>query len=210
MDLGEVSAVTPALTIPQVLRAYRTGMFPMGLGERGAAPYGWWSPHMRGVLEPGRLKITKSLRKSVRRFSWSCDLDFDGVIRGCADPRREGAWIDEEIIAIYSSLHSKGIAHSIEVWEDQRLVGGLYGLALGSLFAGESMFHRATDASKVALVHLVELLDGVASGRPWLIDTQWSTPHLATLGVSEIPRLEYERRLPALLGGIHSQGFLKN
>jgi leucyl/phenylalanyl-tRNA--protein transferase len=170
-----------------ILSAYRAGMFPMPIERH----LGWWSPDPRGVLIPEQLHISRSLGRSLRRFAWSIDADFEGVIDGCADPSRDGAWIDSKIRAAYVRLHELGWAHSCEVWSDTgELVGGVYGLAVGRLFAGESMFHRATDASKVALVHLVQT---VHSGGATIFDVQWQTDHLATLGVGEIPRSEYLR-----------------
>jgi len=180
-----------------ILEAYRRGLFPMPVGGR-RSPMAWWSPVNRGVLELDRLKVSRSLRRSRRRFEIRIDTRFDEVVEACADPRRPGAWIDQRIKAAYRRLHELGWAHSVESWEDDRLVGGLFGVAIGGLFAGESMFHRATDASKVALVGLVEALsDEHAADR--LIDVQWVTPHLASLGVEAISRLDYLRRLPRLL-----------
>lgn len=164
-----------------LIDAYAHGLFPMPHEDLLL----WWSPMRRGVLRPGDLKVSRSLAKSVRRYSVSVDESFEDVIDACADPSRTGAWIDVDIRDAYVRLHEMGWAHSVEVREDGELVGGLYGVAIGSLFAGESMFHRATDASKVALVELV---------RRWgdgLIDTQWQTAHLATLGVGEIARETY-------------------
>ncbi|MEO7070127.1 MAG: leucyl/phenylalanyl-tRNA--protein transferase, partial [Nostocoides sp.] len=120
----------------------------MGLGEGGAPPIGWWSPAVRGVLLPGSLHPTRSLRQSARRYSTTLDQDFGAVVAGCADPTRDGRWITPDIAAAYARLHGLGWAHSVEVWDrDGALVGGLYGLAIGGLFAGESMFHTARDAS---------------------------------------------------------------
>ena len=215
MDLEDLRAVTATATEPQVLSAYRAGLFPMGIGRGGTGRMGWWAPRRRGVLLPGDLRVSKSLRKSMRRFDYSVDGAFDEVIRACADPSRTGTWITREIIDLYTSLHEDGWAHSVEVWAEDRLVGGLYGVAIGSLFAGESMFHRETDASKAALVHLVGLLDegadtGVTSADEdeWLIDTQWQTPHLESLGVSEISGLEYAARLDSALRGNRAQPIL--
>jgi leucyl/phenylalanyl-tRNA--protein transferase len=176
-----------------VLEAYARGVFPMGLGPGGAPPIGWWSPDPRGILRPVDLHVSRSLRRSLRHFEVCLDTDFAGVVAGCADPSRSGRWITPEIAAAYSELHRLGWAHSVEVRQDGRLVGGLYGLAIGGLFAGESMFHTATDASKAAVAGLVDL---VADGdRRRLVDVQWRTPHLATLGVTEVPRAEYLRLL---------------
>ncbi|MCW2753093.1 MAG: leucyl-tRNA--protein transferase [Marmoricola sp.] len=187
---GDLVALGADLEPATVLNAYRAGLFPMPVdGELG-----WWSPARRGVLPLDGLQVSRSLGKSVRRYEVRVDTAFDAVVSACAAPRRDGAWIDEDIAAAYGVLHTMGWAHSVQTWRDGELVGGLYGLAVNGLFAGESMFSHATDASKVALVHLVELLsDEHAGGR--VLDTQWQTPHLASLGVVEIARSEYARRL---------------
>lgn len=190
-----------------ILEGYRGGMFPMGLGQGGGPPLGWWSPDPRGVLTPGALHISRSLRRSLRRFEIRIDTAFEQVVTGCADPRRCGAWISGEIAAAYLDLHRLGWAHSIEVWADEELVGGLYGLCFGGLFAAESMFHRVADASKTAVVALVGLMDRVrpepsSAGTPaWVIDVQWATPHLTSLGVREVSRQWYRAQLPALIEG---------
>ncbi len=177
----------------------------MGVGEQGSGPIGWWSPVRRGVLLPGDLRVSKSLRKSVRRFTFSFDTAFPEVVDACADPDRPGAWITPEIRDVYCELHQRGVAHSVEVWRDGCLVGGLYGVWLGNLFAGESMFHRVSDASKAALVELVRTLD-VACGDAWMIDTQWQTPHLASLGVSQMWAGEYRDRLEFALHDVDFSG----
>ena len=144
------------------------------------------------------LVVSRSLRRSLRDFEIRVDTAFDEVVAGCADPARQAGWIDGDIRRAYRRLHELGWAHSVEAWQDGRLAGGLYGVALGGLFAGESMFHRVRDASKVALVGLVELLrDEHAADR--LLDVQWQTPHLASLGVVEISRTAYLRRLGGAL-----------
>nr|WP_269204463.1 leucyl/phenylalanyl-tRNA--protein transferase [Motilibacter deserti] len=179
-----------------MLEAYRSGLFPMRLdGVHG--PLAWWSPGPRGVLPLDGLRVSRSLRRSLRRYTVTVDQAFAEVVDACADPAREGAWIDDEIRAAYVRLSQLGWAHSVEVWDGPELVGGLYGVAVGGLFAGESMFHRAVDASKVALVHLVRLLS--EDGQPRLLDVQWSTPHLASLGVVEVSRRRYLRLLRAAL-----------
>jgi leucyl/phenylalanyl-tRNA--protein transferase len=151
---------------------------------------GWWSPDPRGVLRPEDLRVSRSLRRSCARLQVTVDTAFDAVVRGCADPDREGRWITRPVTRAYTRLHALGWAHSVEVWSGDQLVGGLYGIAIGGLFAGESMFHRVTDASKVALVALRELI--TADGDPRrIIDVQWVTPHLASLGVREVPRAAY-------------------
>lgn len=194
----EVVAVGGDLEPGTLLEAYRHGLFPMGLGRHGTRPIGWWSPIRRGVLLPGDLHVSRSLRRSARQFRISVDEAFGAVLSGCADPAREGRWITPEIAEAYVRLHELGWAHSVEVWQEERLVGGVYGVAVGGLFAGESMFHRVTDASKVALWALTELCfaDGAADR---LIDVQWQTAHLASLGVREISRAEYLTRLSRAL-----------
>ncbi len=181
-----------------VLDAYTQGVFPMPL-EDGVV--GWFSPMERGVLPLQRLRVTRSLRQSARRYRTSVDADFDAVIHRCADPTREHGWIDDRVIEVYGALHRRGLVHSVEVWDaEDRLVGGLYGLSVGGLFAGESMFHdpeHGRDASKVALLRLVELLG--ADGRERLLDVQWRTPHLDSLGVQGWDRSCYLRRLEEAL-----------
>jgi leucyl/phenylalanyl-tRNA---protein transferase len=181
-----------------LLRAYRSGIFLMGIGRNGARPIGWWSPDPRGVLLPGGFHASRSLRASARRFEIRVDTAFGAVIAACADRRRDGRWITPEIIDAYTRLHELGWVHSIETWREDRLVGGLYGVMVGGVFAGESMFYRETDASKVALLGLADrFFSGEASER--LIDVQWRTPHLATLGVVEVARSEYLERLRTAL-----------
>jgi leucyl/phenylalanyl-tRNA--protein transferase len=180
-----------------LLAAYRAGVFPMPLGERGRG-MSWWSPRDRAVLELGSLRVSRSLAKSRRRMELRVDTAFAEVVQACAAPTRDGGWIDRDIAAAYTELHRLGWAHSVEAWSGDELVGGLYGVAIGGVFAGESMFHRVSDASKVALIGLVELLsDEYADAR--LVDVQWRTPHLASLGVTELPRSVYVRRLRAAL-----------
>ena len=172
-----------------LLAAYRRGLFPMPADEVGM-PMLWWSPQRRGVLPLGGLRVSRSLRQSVRRMEIRVDTAFAEVIDACADPDRDSGWIDDDVVAAYTRLHELGWVHSVETWQDGELVGGLYGVATGGLFAGESMFHRVRDASKVALVGLVEMLrDEHAEQR--LLDVQWRTVHLASLGVVEVPRPSY-------------------
>jgi leucyl/phenylalanyl-tRNA--protein transferase len=193
-DSGDLVALGGDLEPSTVIEAYRSGLFPMPVdGELG-----WWSPARRGVLPLDGLRISRSLRKSVRRYEVRVNTAFDEVVAACASPRRDGAWIDPDIAAAYGRLHRMGWTHSVETWRDGELVGGLYGLAVNGLFAGESMFSHATDASKVALVHLVELLRDEYAGQR-VLDTQWRTEHLATLGVVEIDRSAYFRRLQTAL-----------
>lgn len=183
-----------------MLEAYLFGVFPMPLT---ALDVWWWSPMRRGVLPLSQLRVSRSLRRSCKRYRVTVDADFERVIERCADPSREGAWIDGRIMRASLALAAAGRAHSVEVWTPGGdLAGGLYGIAVGGLFAGESMFHDpeiGRDASKVALVHLVDLLRAAGDADDRLLDVQWATPHLATLGVVEIPRAEYLRRLQVAL-----------
>lgn len=192
-DCVAIGADTSPATI---LAAYAAGAFPMP-GD-ALTPMLWWSPVRRGVLELDNLVVSRSLRQSRRRFEVRIDTAFGEVIGACAAPPRPGSWIDAEIIDRYQRLHELGWAHSVEAWADGELAGGLYGIALGGLFAGESMFSRRRDASKVALCALVDVLRE-DDGADRLIDVQWQTDHLATLGVVEIGRAEYLERLAGLL-----------
>lgn len=169
-----------------LLAAYRAGLFPMPHGRVMA----WWSPDPRAVLPLDGLRVTRSLRRSTQRYEVRVDTAFEEVIDACADRRRPHGWITPEIWAAYMRLHKMGWAHSVEAWsrEDGTLAGGLYGVAIGGLFAGESMFHHQRDASKVALVELVERM---RTRGMTLLDVQWCTEHLASLGVVEIPRSRY-------------------
>ncbi|WP_300683377.1 leucyl/phenylalanyl-tRNA--protein transferase [Nocardioides sp.] len=202
--LDDLVAIGADLAPGTLVAAYRRGLFPMP-GELPGDPVHWFSPVHRGILPlapaglegtgEGGLRVPRSLRKSAKHFEIRVDTAFDEVVLACADPGRDGGWIDRSIQRAYGDLHRLGWAHSIEAWTlDGRLAGGLYGVSIGGLFAGESMFHRERDASKVALIGLVDLLtaDGV-TGR--LLDVQWQTDHLATLGVIEVPRRDYLRRL---------------
>jgi leucyl/phenylalanyl-tRNA---protein transferase len=206
---GDVGTATPGeellgvgadLQPGTVLAAYRAGLFPMPFSRRG--PVGWWSPDPRGVLPLDGLRVSRSLRASCRRFEIRVNTAYDEVVRGCADPNRDGGWIRKDVVTAYRRLHDLGWAHSVEAWSvspdgDERLSGGLYGVAIGGLFAGESMFYRERDASKVALVALVDLLR--AAGGPRLLDVQWATPHLASLGAVGVPRPAYLEMLAEAL-----------
>ena len=173
-----------------VLAAYRSGTFPMPVSR---SQIGWWSPDPRGIIPLDGLKVSRSLRRSCRRYDVRVDTAFEQVLEHCADRRRPGGWINPGIKAAYTRLHHLGWVHSVEAWDDQgQLAGGLYGVAVGGLFAGESMFHIQPDASKVALVGLVELLDEAGGV---LLDVQWATDHLKSLGAVEVSRAEYLRRL---------------
>lgn len=189
-DDGDVIAVGGDLAPGTLLQAYRKGLFPMNLPD---GQLGWWSPVDRAILPLDGLHVSRSLRQSTRRFRVTVDEDFAGVIDGCADPERERSWITTEFVEAYTELHRLGWAHSVETWDmEGSLVGGLYGVAIGGLFAGESMFHRVNDASKVALFHLVVIMN---EGGGRLIDVQWLTPHLEAMGAVVIGRKEYLGKL---------------
>lgn len=184
-----------------LLDAYALGLFPMGLGGAGRPTLGWWSPDPRGVLPLRGFHESRSLRRSRRSLTTSVDGAFAEVVDGCADPSRPGRWITPEVREAYLRLHRLGHARSVEVRDASgALVGGVYGVVLGGLFAGESMFSRVPDASKAALGSLVELLrDDGADGEDRLLDVQWRTDHLASLGVVEVPRPVYLARLARAL-----------
>lgn len=187
----DIIAIGADLAPGTLVQAYRRGLFPMRLPEHRALA--WWSPWERGILPVDGMDISRSLARSTRRYETTVDRAFDRVIDACADPSRPNGWIDPDIRDAYVRLHHLGWAHSVETWTpDGELVGGLYGVSIGGLFAGESMFHRARDASKVALVRLVEIM---GSAMDALIDVQWVTDHLASLGAIAITRNEYLGRL---------------
>ena len=213
---GDLVAVGGDLEPSTLLAAYRLGLFPMHVtvprevvAESASTPgveqalstsrIGWWSPDPRGVLDTSAFKMSRSLRQSVGKYRCTLNHDFAAVVAGCADQDRAGGWIKPEIVSAYVRLHELGWAHSVEVWQGDLLAGGLYGVAVGGLFAGESMFHRARDASKVALATLIELLVSAPAPERRLLDVQWLTPHLASLGAEEIDRREYLRRLDRAL-----------
>ena len=180
-----------------VIGAYRRGIFPMVV-EAPDPVLAWWSPDPRGILPLDRLRVTRSLRQSAKRFDVRVDTCFADVIRACANPERKSGWITEEFIGAYITLHELGWAHSVEVFDRAgTLAGGLYGVRIGGLFAGESMFHVQRDASKVALVTLVQLMRDTGLT---LLDVQWTSHHLESLGVVTIPRQAYLERLAHALG----------
>jgi leucyl/phenylalanyl-tRNA--protein transferase len=192
---SDVVAAGADLQPGTVLAAYRRGLFPM---PDSHGPLLWWSPVERGVIEVDGFAPSRSLRRARQRFEIRVNTAFDQVIRACADPRRPGSWIDADIIKSYTRLHRMGWVHSVEAWDGDALAGGLYGVAIGGLFAGESMFHHRTDGSKAAVAGLVELLnDKHAADR--VFDIQWVTGHLATLGATAIPREQYIRRVERAL-----------
>jgi leucyl/phenylalanyl-tRNA--protein transferase len=184
-------AIGGDLSVPRLLLAYRSGIFPWTV-----KPITWWSPNPRAIFELDRFHLSHSLAKIIRKgiFEITIDRAFREVMEGCAapGPGRRGTWITPEFLDAYSQLHAQGHAHSLECWQEGKLAGGIYGVAMGGLFAGESMFHRASNASKVALYHLIEHLrqhDFV------LFDIQMLTPITSRLGAIQIPRLEYLQRL---------------
>lgn len=179
------------LTPDRILDAYRQSIFPW---FSDGQPVLWWSPDPRMVLVPSEIRITRSMHKVLRNrpYEVRCDSAFEAVMRACAAPRdgQAGTWISDEMIEAYSALHERGYAHSVETWIDGRLAGGLYGMAIGRMFYGESMFSTERDASKIALVHLARYLETRAFG---LIDCQMNTGHLGSMGGREIPRREFCR-----------------
>lgn len=185
------------LSVSRLIDAYRRGIFPW---YSEGQPLLWWSPDPRMVLIPSELRLSRSLRKRLRRRDYEirADTAFETVMRACAEPRKGegGTWITEEMIAAYCALHRRGYAHSVETWIGGSLAGGLYGVALGRVFFGESMFTRVTDASKLALAHLVRQIERWGFG---LIDCQMKTRLLASFGAREIPRAEFMRRLSELV-----------
>lgn len=191
-----MSTITPHI----LLRAYSAGIFPMAESAEDNALY-WVEPEERGVIPLDGLRISQSLRKRVRRQSFDVriDSDFDSVIRACAERTRDrpSTWINNRILSLYSQLHRMGCCHSVECWNGDTLVGGLYGVRIGAVFFGESMFSRATDASKVALVHLVARLN---AGGFKLLDAQFVNPHLERMGAVSLPKAEYHKVMEPLLG----------
>lgn len=188
----DVVCVGADLEPSTIIYAYRHGMFPMYVDDRHRH-LGWWSPLVRGVLVPGTMRVTRSLRQNARRYKVTIDAAFHDVVVGCATTRKRGNWITEDIVDAYNTLHKMGWAHSVETWNsDGVLVGGLYGVHFDDTFAGESMFHTETDASKVALM---ELDQWAAQNGITLIDAQWNTEHLSGLGFVDMSREQYLARL---------------
>lgn len=203
--IGYTEQFQPAMA----LAAYRCGVFPMPLEVEGfEEAMGWWSPLRRAGLAPEELRVTRSMRKSARRYTTTVDVHFAGVLAACADPDRDGRWIDERIETVYAALHHSGYVHSVETWDAEgRLVGGLYAIHQHGLVAGESMFHHpelGRDASKVALMRLVVEMRRIGAR---LLDVQWLTPHLESLGAREVPRREYLRMLSRALDVPHNNAW---
>lgn len=192
-DQHGLTGVGADLAPGTLLAAYRSGLFPMPFRKQLV---GWWSPDPRGIIPLDGLRVSRSLRQSCHRFETRFDTAFREVMEACGDPRRPHGWINAAFVDAYCELHRLGWAHSIEIWRDDRLVGGLYGLRIGAFFAGESMFHHERDASKVAMVRTVEWLRATG-GR--LFDVQWTTDHLISMGAVDVSRSEYLRLLAAAL-----------
>lgn len=190
-DPSGLVAIGGDLRKATLLQAYRAGVFPW---YDESMPISWWSPDPRAILPLDHVHVSRRLARTLREENWSVtiDRDFAGVIRACAAGREDGTWLTPEMIEAYERLHHTGAAHSLEVWHDATLAGGIYGVAIGGFFSGESMFHRRRDASKIALVRLAERLRlrGFV-----LLDIQFLTPHTARMGAVEITRAEYLERL---------------
>jgi leucyl/phenylalanyl-tRNA--protein transferase len=198
-EAGEdLVAVGADLEPGTLLAAYRRGLFPMPVDpSRRRGAIAWYSPDPRGIIPLDRFHVSRTTRRSCRQFEVRFDTAFTEVMRRCGDARRPGRWINEQIVRAYTELFRLGWAHSVEVYADNSLVGGVYGVRIDRLFAGESMFHERTDASKVALLELVEWL---RSSGATLFDVQWTTPHLRSLGAVDVSRPEYVGLLGAAVG----------
>ena len=181
-----------------LIDSYKNGILPMHIQIENKREIGWWSPQQRGILPLNKINISSSLKKSMKKYFVTFDQDFDSVIDGCGDDKRPKRWINKDIKTAYKKLFELGYVHSVEVWNKKdELVGGLYGVEVNGLFAGESMFNTQTDASKTALVYLVEKLSQAGGER--IFDVQWQTPHLKSMGVVKISRSKYISLLPEVM-----------
>jgi leucyl/phenylalanyl-tRNA--protein transferase len=189
----DVWAIGADLEPGTLLATYRLGLFPMPVEDSLV----WWSPEERAVIPVAGFRASRSLRRAARDYEIRVDTAFGAVMRECADPRRPHGWIDEDFVGAYTRLHELGWAHSVEAWDDEGLAGGLYGVGIGGLFAAESKYYRRNGASKAALLGLVGLLQEAGGAR--VVDVQWATPHLLSLGAVEVPRAEYHRLLDEAL-----------
>jgi leucyl/phenylalanyl-tRNA--protein transferase len=181
-----------------LIDSYKHGIFPMHIQIENKREIGWWSPLQRGILPLNKINISSSLQKSMKKYFVTFDQDFDAVIEGCGDDKRPKGWINRDIKTAYKKLFELGYVHSVEVWNKKdELVGGLYGVEVNGLFAGESMFHKQTDASKTAMVYLVNQLKEAGGER--IFDVQWQTPHLKSMGVVKISRSKYISLLPEVM-----------
>ena len=207
---AELWALGADLEPGTLLRAYRLGLFPMPYAET----IGWFSPGRRAIVPLGEHRPSRSVRRDARRFEIRVDTSFRHVVTACARPGAPESWIDEAVVDAYARLHELGWAHSVEAWDDDGLAGGLYGVAIGGLFAAESMFFARSGGSKAAFAGLVELLREAGEVERRLLDVQWLTPHLASLGAVEIGRADYAVRLsdalelaaPTTIGRCRSRG----
>ncbi len=189
----DVWALGADLELGTLLAAYRLGLFPMPVEDHLA----WWSPEERAVIRVTGFRAARSLRRAAVEYEIRVDTAFGDVVRGCADPRRPHGWIDEDVVVAYTRLHDLGWAHSVEAWDDEGLAGALYGVGIGGLFAAESKFYRRTGASKAAVLGLIRQLQEAGDRR--IVDVQWATPHLLSLGAVEVSRAEYHRLLDEAL-----------
>lgn len=200
----DIVAVGGRISAGTVLQAYMQGVFPMEIDADVGGPdllrlTAWFAPAERAVLPYPGMHLSRSLRRAMRNFRTTVDADFSGVLAGCADPTRPQGWITSDYQAAYKELHARGFAHSVEVWLGEELVGGLIGVQLGGLFCADSKFRRVTDASKAAVAGLCERVFGADDAQSRLVDAQWLTPHLASLGFRALARDSYEELLPGLL-----------
>lgn len=200
----DIVAVGGHVSARSMVAGYANGVFPMEIDADVGAPElmkltAWFAPAQRAVLRYPGMHVSRSLRRAMRGFQVTVDCDFEGVLAGCADPMRPHGWITADYAATYRELHSLGFAHSVEVWQGDELAGGLIGMQLGGLFCADSKFHRVTDASKAAVAGLSAIVFGAADARRRVIDAQWLTPHLESLGFRGLPRADYEALLPGLL-----------
>lgn len=201
---SDIVALGGLITADTLLASYRAGRFPMTVEVAGAdgrdyPATAWFAPAQRSVLRFPGSHVSRSLRRSMRRFRITYDTDFAGVLAGCADPARPHSWITPDYRTAYLELFDRGEAHSVEVWRGDVLAGGLLGVSMGGLFCADSMFHRITDASKAAVSGLSSRVFAGPAGAARMVEAQWLTDHLATLGFVEMPRASYEAALPALL-----------
>lgn len=200
----DIVAIGGHVSARSLIAAYARGMFPMDInadvgGSDLVRLTAWFAPDQRAVLRFPGMHVSRSLRRAMRRFQVTLDSDFEGVLAGCADPARPHGWITADYAETYRELHGLGFAHSVEVWDADGLAGGLLGVQLGGLFCADSKFHRVTDASKAAVAGLSDLVFGAADADSRLIDAQWLTPHLESLGFRGLARADYESLLPGLL-----------
>lgn len=197
---GDLITIGADLEPPTLVYAYSKALFPMYVNTEDKEfleiPLGWFSPEKRGIFEIDKLKVSRSMKQSAKKYECKINHSFKEMMVMCQTVPRHGGWITDDFIEAYTKLHKLGFAHSVETYEDGELVGGLYGVGFGNFFAGESMVHTKRDASKVALLHLFQFIKSqIRDSSQFLLDAQWLTPHLASLGAQEVPRSEYISRL---------------